>query len=36
MTGMTNEIGIPAVSAEAIRDAFIADAAADTDACRAG
>jgi hypothetical protein len=28
---MTNDIGIPAHSAEAIRDAFIADAAADTE-----
>jgi len=31
MTGMTNDMGIPSVSAEAIRDAFIADAAADTE-----
>ncbi|MBO0880867.1 MAG: hypothetical protein J2P17_11110 [Mycobacterium sp.] len=28
---MTNDMGIPSVSAEAIRDAFIADAAADTE-----
>jgi hypothetical protein len=28
---MTDDIGIPALSAEAIRDAFIADAAADTE-----
>jgi hypothetical protein len=28
---MTNDIGIPSLSAEAIRDAFIADAAADTE-----
>jgi hypothetical protein len=31
MTGMTNDMGIPSVSAEAIRDAFIADAAADSE-----
>jgi hypothetical protein len=31
MTGMTNDMGIPSVSAEAIRDAFIADATADTE-----
>jgi hypothetical protein len=30
MTDMTNDIGIPSFSAEAIREAFIADAAADT------
>src|SRR5215469_7471450 len=31
MTGMTGDIGIPSLSAEAIREAFIADAAADTE-----
>lgn len=31
MTGMTNDIGVPSLSAEAIREAFIADAAADTE-----
>jgi hypothetical protein len=31
MTGMTDDIGIPSLSAEAIREAFIADAAADTE-----
>jgi hypothetical protein len=31
MAGMTNDIGIPSLSADAIRDAFIADAAADTE-----
>jgi hypothetical protein len=31
MTGVTNDTGIPSLSPEAIRDAFIADAAADTE-----
>jgi hypothetical protein len=31
MTNVTNDIGIPSLSADAIRDAFIADAAADTE-----
>jgi hypothetical protein len=31
MTSMTNDTGIPSLSAEAIREAFIADAAADTE-----
>src|SRR5262245_19703946 len=31
MTAMTNDTGIPSLSPEAIREAFIADAAADTE-----
>jgi hypothetical protein len=31
MAGMINDIGVPSLSAEAIREAFIADAAADTE-----
>jgi hypothetical protein len=31
ITDMTNDIGIPSLSADAIREAFIADAAADTE-----